>query len=152
MYASTPTFGALRILLLFALALGLMINTFDVSTAFLHAPIEGKGGYTNEVYVIPPPEYLQSRGLPPDSIAWKLKKAMYGLRGAPRAFQEYLQETMEKLGFERCRYESCVYRHTSKKMWILTYVDDFSLVGLKKLEMAYDSIIDKMIQKVLEDY
>ena len=147
-FAATPTFGVIKILMIFALAMGLCIGTFDVSTAFLHAPLEGKGGYVEELFVKPPAEYFRYTGLAEGSVYWKLKKAMYGLRGAPRAFQEYLQDQMEGLGFVRCQYESCVYRHLKKKLYAVTHVDDFMTFGnTKDTTWFYQEIRKVMLVK-----
>ena len=54
----------------------------DVSTAFLHAPIEkDHDGKQRDVYLWPPKEFCQQQ----DKI-WRLKKAMYGLRSSPKAW------------------------------------------------------------------
>jgi hypothetical protein len=58
--------------------MGLDINTFGVSTAFLHAVL------TEEMFVMPPPE-LQGTKYCPEGYCWKLLKALYGLRSAPLA-------------------------------------------------------------------
>ena len=52
-YASTPIFVTLRVLLVLALPLRLSIQCCDISTAFLHALVQG------DVYVQPPQEYYQ---------------------------------------------------------------------------------------------
>eukprot|EP00972_Heterocapsa_arctica_P093165 13742376-Heterocapsa_arctica.AAC.1 len=53
----------------------------NVSTVFLHAPLGAEC-----VYVKPPPN-LREPG-----VLWRLKKALYGLRAAPRLFQEYVEK------------------------------------------------------------
>ena len=53
----------------------------DVSTAFLHALMN------EEVFVWPPKEFY-----PEGKCLWRLKKAMYGLRQAPKLWQEHFAE------------------------------------------------------------
>ena len=74
-YASTPTFATLNVLLATALSRSYKISIGDISTAFLHA------GITSEepIYVKAPPEYYDK------DTTWKLKKAMYRLESAPKS-------------------------------------------------------------------
>ena len=65
-YASTPMFCILRILLTVALAQS-WVATGDITTAFLHATAA-----TSNLW---PPEFYNGA----DRIAWKLNKAIYGL-------------------------------------------------------------------------
>ena len=82
-----------------SMACNWVIATLDVSTAFLHAPLN----YAENLYVIPPAPY-DCNG----TVWWKLKKALYGLRGAPRAWQDYLISLLEELGFFRLLSEACL--------------------------------------------
>ena len=75
-FAATANFSTLMVLLTVGLATYFQFHVMDVSTAFLHAPVH------TEVYVQPPSE--ATRG---SSIAWKLKRAMHGLRSAPASWQ-----------------------------------------------------------------
>ena len=76
-YASTPIFGILRILLTMALHKQWTIQAGDVSTAFLHAPAA-----TDNLYMWPPPELYPSGHN--STTVWKLNKAIYGLRSSPK--------------------------------------------------------------------
>ena len=91
--ASTPSLVTMRLLLCMALARNWGITMGDVSTAFLHALMN------EEVFVWPPKEFY-----PEGKCLWRLKKAMYGLRQAPKLWQEHFAEVMTtKLGFRRCK-------------------------------------------------
>ena len=101
-YASTPILVILRTLLAIALALCWTISSADSSTAFLHAPLaEGAG-----LYLAPPIEFY-----PEKKVLWKLKKAIYGLRSSPKAWQEHLADTMTKMSFRRLHPDSNVDVH-----------------------------------------
>ena len=80
----------MRLLLCMAMSRNWGITLGDVSTAFLHAAMSG------EVYVWPPKEFY-----PNGDCLWRLKKAMYGLRQAPKLWQEHVMTS--KLGFRRCK-------------------------------------------------
>ena len=118
LYASTPSFCILRLLLIMALAMGLCIFTCDVSTAFLHADLPTG----TEVFVQPPEPYCKP------GILWKLKKALYGLRAAPAAWQKHFAKVVTtSLHFTRSKYDPNVY--FAPGIWILVHVDDILLVG-----------------------
>lgn len=121
-YASTPLFVIFKLLVLMSLALGWSMYGGDVCTAFLHAVM------TTPLYIIPPPEYY-SRG----GILWKLKKAMYGLKSAPRDWQDHLAGVLTtRLSFKRLMSDSSVYYCASLTIWLLVYVDDFMVFGPDK--------------------
>ena len=54
---------------------------------------------------------------------------MYGLKGSPKAWQQHLAKTMLDAGFERLKSDPNLYRHKTKKLWSLVYVDDLMFVG-----------------------
>jgi hypothetical protein len=123
----TPSLTTLLTLLTLAVSTDLVINTGDVSTAFLHATLK------EEVFVLPPPELVGTDHCP-TGYCWKLKKALYGLRGAPLAWNRHLSTVLtEELKFKRCSTDSCLYVHlnekTKAKMYLLLYVDDLLLLS-----------------------
>ena len=67
-YASTPFLQSVRHLLVIATLHSWPVRLADVTTAFLHAPVEG------EVFVRPPPAHSQG-----GAVVWRLKRALYGL-------------------------------------------------------------------------
>ena len=119
LYASTPSFATLKILLTIGLAMGWSMFTCDVSTAFLHAPL---------------PEELQVLVKPPDphyvGKLWLLRKALYGLRSAPAAWQKHFARVVcEELHFSRSKYDANVYFNIETKTWVLVHVDDLFITG-----------------------
>ena len=132
-YASTPVFTILKVLITIALALGWSMLTCDVSTAFLHADL-----LDYDLFMIPPKEYYPNGG-----IYWKLKKAMYGLKGAPKAWQDHFAKVIVSLGFVRLRSDANVYVDFVTKIVILVYVDDLLLFGTLKSIMALYETLDK---------
>ena len=102
-YASAPMFTTLRTLLALQMSRPNWIaRRSDVSTAFLHAPIaKDHDGKQRDVYLWPPKELCPQQGK-----IWRLKKAMYGLRSSPKAWQDYLAEVSQKLSFVRLKSET----------------------------------------------
>ena len=76
--------------------------------AFLHATVTG------ELYVVPPQEFYDQ-----GSVPWKLKKALYGLRAAPRAWQDHLAELVHTHNFKRMQSEANVYASLALKVTML---------------------------------
>lgn len=62
---------------------------------------------------------------------YRLVKALYGLRQAPRAWYAKLSKCLEEMGFQRCPYEHAVYtRRSSREILIIgVYVDDLLITG-----------------------
>ena len=120
-YASTPSHLTLKTLLTLAVARGWHVTLADVSTAFLHASMDG------EVLVLPPVEYY-----PSGDVVWKLKRALYGLKNAPKLWQQHLASTLESKGFQRMKSDPNLYFHAKRKIYLLCYVDDLMLFGERK--------------------
>ena len=119
-YASTPIFCVLRLLLTLALTCNWIVRTGDISTAFLHA----KAG-KEDLSMFPPAEFYH----PEDNIVWKLNKAIYGLRSSPKAWQNHLAETLQQLGMQRLTSEPNVFKTATGNAFILVYVDDLLFLG-----------------------
>ena len=119
-YASTPMLCILRILLTVALARSWVAATGDITTAFLHATAA-----TSNLYMWPPAEFYNAA----DRIAWKLNKAIYGLRSSPEAWQDHLAQTLQQLNMRRLKAEPNVYCNSAGTVYIMAYVDDLLFVG-----------------------
>ena len=63
----------------------------------------------------------------------RLRKAVYGLRQAPRAWNAKLDATLGKLGFQRCATEHALYtrRWGKEELVIGVYVDDLIIIGAR---------------------
>ena len=66
---------------------------------------------------------------PEQQTLWKLKKAMYGLKAAPRAWQDHYAKTMEQLGATRLVSAHNIYRFLEHNVFVMAYVDDLLFVG-----------------------
>ena len=67
----------------------------------------------------------------------KLRKALYGLCQAPRAWYAKLDDTLLSLGFERSPLEHAMYKRGKGKSSLLVgvYVDDLVITGAEVLEI-----------------
>jgi hypothetical protein len=94
----------------------------DVKSAFLN------GELSEEVYVSQPPGYAVGGE---EKAVLKLRKALYGLRQAPRAWYAKLDASLVSLGFARSPLEHAVYRCRDAESYLLVgvYVDDLIITG-----------------------
>ena len=135
LFASTPSLVTMRLLLCMALARNWGITMGDVSTAFLHALMN------EEVFVWPPKQFY-----PEGNCLWRLKKAMYGLRQAPKLWQEHFAEVMTtKLGFRRCKSDPNLYCHESGRLYVPAYVDDLLVVGADEMRKSFMSQLSEEV-------
>lgn len=106
-----------RMLLALAAKNSWQVHHLDIKTAFLNGEI------AEDVYVVQP-EGFEKKGK--EHLVYKLFKALYGLRQAPRAWYAKLNQSLGSLGFERCPYENSVYTkgNGSDCLIIAVYVDD----------------------------
>jgi hypothetical protein len=94
------------------------VHHMDVKSAFLNGELQ------EEVYVAQPPGFVITGK---ESKVLRLRKALYGLRQAPRAWNAKLDATMLSLGFQRSRSEHDVYAR--QKLIVGVYVDDLVITG-----------------------
>jgi hypothetical protein len=87
---------------LFALAAqeGWYVHHMDVKSAFLN------GDLKEEVYVHQPPGFV----IPgKEGKVLRLRKALYGLRQAPREWNAKLDSTLKEMGFGQSPHETAIY-------------------------------------------
>jgi hypothetical protein len=138
-YAPVLSFKVLRVLLALAAVLDWDIRQLDVKTAFLLADIR------EEVYCKAP------RGWPGTKFGQFLRviKAIYGLRRAPKAWNDKLKARFTELGFTQCVADECLFMKKTTNGWIIVgvFVDDILLFSnpLDKLELegVVKSLADK---------
>jgi hypothetical protein len=136
-YASTPIFQILRILLTLAIFKQWFVRAGDISTAFLHAPTGN-----DNLYMWPPAEPYGQHS----TIVWQLLKAIYGLRTSPKSWQDFLADVLKQLGLTRLVSEPNVYRNEQQTVFVMVYVDDLLFLGEQS---EVNKIFEAIQQKVL---
>ena len=111
----------IRLVLALSLVSSLELRQFDIKCAFLYATLP-KG---EQVYMRAPPGFGK-KGY------WLLKKSLYGLKQSPRLFNQHLNKTLEKLGWESCTFDPCLYRHAATGAYLVVVVDDMILASPSK--------------------
>ena len=120
-FASTPVLMILQLRLVFAFSVQRSSFTFDITTAFLHAILNPDD---DPILVWPPAAYFSNT-----TLVWKLKAAVYGLRTAPREWQNCFAEAFQKLGFRRVNSDGNVCVHKDLIVIMLVYVDGLMVLG-----------------------
>jgi hypothetical protein len=117
------------------------LRQFDIKTAFLH------GYLKEEVYVRPPRGCEHLAGAPGRVL--RLGRALYGLRQAPRAWNECLASELRSRGFEQSNADPSLWIRKSENGMVLTmfYVDD-GMVAAQTAEEA-DDLVD-LITSILK--
>lgn len=106
------------------------IRQIDVNNAFL------QGRLSDEVYVTQPPGFVDQDH--PHYVC-RLKKALYGLRQAPRAWYQELRNYLLTLGFVNSVADTSLFirRKGSEVLYVLVYVDDMLITGNAKPAIAH---------------
>ena len=114
-YAPVVDFTAVRIALVIACSNKMSIHHLDVKCAFLYGNLE------EEIYMRLPDGYA-----PSDGSVCKLKRSIYGLRQAPRAWHAKLEGDLSTLGYRTFESTESVFvrKKNNVTVFLLIYVDD----------------------------
>ena len=128
-FAPVARMDSVRVLIALAAHQAWPVHHMDVKSTFLN------GDLLEEVYVVQPPGYAVPGK---EEKVLRLRKALYRLRQAPRAWNAKLDESLRSLGFERCPSEHAVYRRGegSKLLLVGVYVDDLVITGSDPSEIS----------------
>ena len=131
-YASVAQLKSFRLLMAIAVVRDLDVYAYDISCAFTYAPLK------EQVYMRAPEGFPCS----PDTVLL-LKKALYGLKNAPKAWQETLMQVFVAAGFVRMLNDQCVLRRGDD--FLLVWVDDI-------LCFTSDFAVHREITSILESH
>jgi len=94
----------------------------DVKSAFLNGVLE------EEVYIGQPPGYMK---IGEEKKVLKLKKALYRLKQAPRAWNTRIDTYFKENEFKQCSYEQALYAKNrgGNMIFVALYVDDLIFMG-----------------------
>ncbi|CAI7812541.1 unnamed protein product, partial [Closterium sp. NIES-54] len=111
---------SLRILLAVAAMNKKKLRQIDVANAFLYAPVDA------EIFV----ELPHGTHGNPNQVC-QLLKSLYGIKQAPRLWQQHLHTRLTRIGFRQLPHDQGMYRLTKGADYILliVYVDDLLYIG-----------------------
>ena len=121
-FAPVTRLETVRLLLALAAKNNWEVHHLDVKSAFLN------GILLEEVYVRQPKGFVKKGQ---EDKVYKLLKALYGLRQAPRAWYSRFNQYLLKLGFVKCPFEHAVYtkKFGADSLIVGVYVDDLIITG-----------------------
>ncbi|CAI7835418.1 unnamed protein product [Closterium sp. NIES-53] len=119
-FAPVSRHRSVRLVLCEAASKNFPLRQIDVSNAFLYADVDA------EIYV----EYPHTYPTNPPSVC-KLKKSLYGIKQAPRLWQQHLNKKLTEIGFRQLPHDPGMYRLDDKGSYALlvAYVDDILYVS-----------------------
>jgi histone deacetylase 1/2 len=121
-YAAAPTPLGQRLLIWRGLTSSACFWILDVSTAFLHAPIP-----QGELIFGRPPVTEKCEPGQPGELEFMLK-AQYGLRMAPKWWQDYFVESCGRHGWRRLATDPQLFVHENGA-WMSVHTDDILLMA-----------------------
>jgi hypothetical protein len=121
-FAPVARIEAIRMLLAYAASKGFKLYQMDVKSAFLNGYIE------EEVYVRQPPGF---ENLKYSNHVYKLHKALYVLKQAPRAWYERLKAFLLAKGFKMGSVDKTLFllKQGTNTLLVQIYVDDIIFGG-----------------------
>nr|AAK26118.1 putative gag-pol polyprotein [Oryza sativa Japonica Group] len=127
-FAPVARMESVRLLLALAAQEGWRVHHMDVKSAFLN------GDLKKEVYAHQPPGFVIPSK---ENKVLRLRKALYGLWQAPRAWNAKLDSTLKQMGFQQSSHEAAVYRRgkDGNALLVGVYVDDLVITGTKEAEV-----------------
>ncbi|CAI7766587.1 unnamed protein product [Closterium sp. NIES-54] len=119
-FAPVSRHTSLRILLVIAAMNRKKLRQIDVANAFLYAPVDA------EIFV----ELPHGSNAGPNQVCL-LEKSLYGIKQAPRLWQQHLHARLIRIGFLQLPHDQGMYRLTKGTDYILliVYVDDLLYIG-----------------------
>ncbi|CAI7861604.1 unnamed protein product, partial [Closterium sp. NIES-54] len=119
-FAPVSRHTSLRILIAVAAMKKKKLRQIDVANAFLYAHVDA------EIFVELP---HGSHGEP--NRVCQLLKSLYGIKQAPRLWQQYLHARLICFGFKQLPHDQGMYRLTkgSEYVLLIVYVDDLLYIG-----------------------
>ena len=124
-FAPVARLETIRLLINLAATNRWEVHHLDVKTAFLH-------GELKEVVYVSQPEGFEIKES--ENKVYKFNNALYGLRQAPRAWNNKLNQILMELECVKCSKEPSVFRKVVKGelLVVAVYVDDLFVTGTDK--------------------
>jgi hypothetical protein len=125
-FALVARYTSIRTIISLAASMGWRLHQMDVKTSFLNGEIE------EEVHIKQPDGFVIHEK---ESHVCRLKKALYGLKHAPRAWYEKIDGFLMSLGFNKSVADPNLYYHSvgDECLILILYVDDLFLTGSESL-------------------
>ena len=138
-FSPTTTTISFNIIILLCYVNGWFIIGIDVGNAFLEADID----IPNYMY-LPKDLVLFITGDKNKKIRVKLNKSLYGIKQAPKVWNQKLNEQLISVGFTRLTSDVCLYtiKVENNYYYLIVHIDDIIITGKdhKTIEKLFDEI------------
>lgn len=127
-FAPVLKYKSLRLMLALSATTTRKITQLDIKTAFLNADVQ------EDIYMQAP----EGMSVNSDEVL-KLKKALYGIKQAPREWNININHYLISIGFCPCVKDPCIYTKASKTNNIIMlglFVDDIMVSYERKMSMS----------------
>ena len=113
--------------------------SIDVLTAFLHADAD------QDLFAErPEPDEWYDAGLKEDEV-WKLNKALYGYRKAPKLWHQHLVSVLETLNYHPLLTDPNCFRKDETNTNIFVHVDDGLMFGPKNVVLKLVELLPSQV-------
>ena len=140
-FAPVLKYKSLRIILALSTSTHINIEQMDVKTAFLNATV------SEDIYVEVPEGMRLMIG---EGKVLKLQRALYGIKQAPREWNENIDAYLRSLGYQPCKKDPCLYikmSKTNKHIIIGLFVDDIVSAYDRENEDEWNEIKDRLKER-----
>ena len=136
-FSPVAHFETMRLLLALSVLEDWEIEALDVKTAFLY------GNLDEELYMEQPEGFIVKGQ---EKKVYRLLKALYGLKQAAIAWNKEANQSLKKLGFQRCLSDTGVYVMTQNNstLVVVLYVADVLFMGNNKWLLMEKKNAEKM--------
>ena len=121
-FAPIVKMTTIRVLLAIAAAKGWHLHQMDVKNVFQQGELE------EQVYMVQPPGFHYGTNT---SAVCRLKKSLYELKQAPRAWNAKITQKLRRMGFavSKLDYSLFIQKGRLGPISILLYIDDLVITG-----------------------
>ncbi|GJZ22984.1 retrovirus-related pol polyprotein from transposon TNT 1-94 [Tanacetum coccineum] len=143
LFAPVARLEAVRIFIAYAAHKSFLIYQMDVKTAFLNGPLK------EEVYVAQPDGFVDPDH--PDNV-YRLRKALYRLKQAPRAWYDELSNFLISKGFTKGTIDPTLFtiRYEEDILLVQIYVDDIIFGSLNpKFSKRFEKLMHSRFEMSL---
>ena len=114
-------------------------SQFRLTYTFLHADVD------QDLFAEPPePDEWYDAGLNKDEV-WKLNKALYGYRKAPKFWHQHLVSVLESLNHHPLLTDPSCFRNDETNTNIFVHVDDGLMFGPKSEVLKLVELLSKQV-------
>ncbi|CAI7882782.1 unnamed protein product, partial [Closterium sp. NIES-54] len=132
-FSPTPKMTTLRVLLHVAAQRDYELHSLDFSTAFLQSSLH------EEIWLRRPPGFTGSF---PAGTQWSLRRPVYGLRQAPREWNDTLRTTLAALGFAPSTADPSLFLRTNT-----TLPPFYVLVAQRTITLTQSHMVQQVLQR-----